>query len=655
MTRRPSAVEAAALYVVLTLAMTWPLAADLGGSFPGDLGDSLLNGYILSWGEKHLVAFLGGDFGAFGRWWQANIFYPAPYALAYSEHLFTEVVMALPVWLATHNVILAYNVVFLASMALSGLGMFLLVRELTDSPAAGFLAGLAFAFLPYRLSQIPHVQVMTSEWMPWTIYAFRRYFTTRRRAALIGGLAALLAQQLACGYFLIYFTPFLALYLAWEITARGLWKDVPLIGMLAALFVLDLAVLWPFLFPYFELRRLGFPPRALEEVVAFSADVWGYLTAPIVNRLWGSWIGLTPWLRDENALFAGAVLYTAAGVGLVRYVRATRDWSSGIARTPALRRAINGLGAIAAVSGTALVFVIWTGGVRTSWLSVRDKDRLFIVFALSVVALLALSRRWRAAFRVSTDLRLWALAVVVIAWALSLGPLPRSHGRYLDVRGPYEFLFRDVPGFDGLRVPARFAMVVSFALTVLAGYGFAALERTRYLAQYAIATALLILAETAVAPLPLNGRWGEAGLREPPTNVLPEAQAPAVYRYLAGLSGSSVVAEFPFGYPAWELRYVFYASVHQRHVLNGYSGGFPAQYVQAANVLQRPLRKPDAAWDCLVTNGVTIVVVHKEAYPDPDEADAIVGWLRSHGATTMTTAQEAEVLRVPAIASSGVK
>lgn len=120
-------------------------------------------------GEKHLVAFLGGDFGAFARWWQANIFHPAPYALAYSEHLFTEVVMALPVWLATHNVILAYNAVFLASMALSGLGMFLLVRQLTGSAIASFLAGLAFAFLPYRLSQIPHIQVMSSEWVPWTI------------------------------------------------------------------------------------------------------------------------------------------------------------------------------------------------------------------------------------------------------------------------------------------------------------------------------------------------------------------------------------------------------------------------------------------------------------------------------------------------------
>jgi len=54
MTKRPTAIEAAALYVALTLAMTWPLVTDLGGSLPGDLGDSLLNGYILSWGEKRL-------------------------------------------------------------------------------------------------------------------------------------------------------------------------------------------------------------------------------------------------------------------------------------------------------------------------------------------------------------------------------------------------------------------------------------------------------------------------------------------------------------------------------------------------------------------------------------------------------------------------
>jgi hypothetical protein len=116
-----------------------------------------------------------------------------------------------------------------------------------------------------------------------------------------------------------------------------------------------------------------------------------------------------------------------------------------------------------------------------------------------------------------------------------------------------------------------------------------------------------------------------------------------------------VVAEFPFGYPAWELRYVFYASVHQQRLLNGFSGGFPPRYVQAANLLQRPLTRPDEAWRCLLDNGVTTVVVHRGAYPNPDAADAVTGWLRAHGATSITTAREAEVLQVPAVSGSGVK
>jgi hypothetical protein len=655
MTKRPNAIEAAALYVALTLAMTWPLVTDLGRSLPGDLGDSLLNGYILSWGEKHLVAFLGGDLGAFARWWQANIFHPAPYALAYSEHLFTEVVMALPVWLATHNVILAYNVVFLASMALSGLGMFLLVRELTGSAVAAFLAGLAFAFLPYRLSQIPHVQVMSSEWMPWTIYAFRRYFATRRPAALAGALAALLAQQLACGYFLIYFTPFVAFYLAWELTARE-WRDARLVGTLVALLAIDTAIVWPFLYPYLELRRLGFPPRTLEELVAFSADVWGYATAPLVNRLWGSWLGLTPWLHAENELFAGGVLYLAATVGCVEYARTRwRESAQAPAMTVARRRTAYVLAATACISGVALAVIVWSGGLRTGWLSLRDGDRFIITLAASVLGLLVLSPRLRAAVRVTTDLRPWALTVVVIAWTLSLGPMPRSHGRMLGVTGPYTFLFEHVPGFDGLRVPARLAMLVCFGLAVLAGYGLVAVDRARKVTRWGTAIGLAVLAETAVAPLALGGLWSDPGLRAPPIRVQPEDLAPQVYRYLAGLPSGTVVAEFPFGYPAWELRYVFYASVHQQRLLNGFSGGFPPQYVQAANLLQRPLTRPDEAWRCLLANEVTTVVVHRSAYPNRADADAVSGWLRAHGATSMTTAEDAEVLQVPAVSGSGVK
>ena len=46
--------RATLLYLLLTLAMTWPLAAGIARDVPGDLGDSLLNMWILGWGAEHL-------------------------------------------------------------------------------------------------------------------------------------------------------------------------------------------------------------------------------------------------------------------------------------------------------------------------------------------------------------------------------------------------------------------------------------------------------------------------------------------------------------------------------------------------------------------------------------------------------------------------
>jgi hypothetical protein len=61
------------------------------------------------------------------------------------------------------------------------------------------------------------------------------------------------------------------------------------------------------------------------------------------------------------------------------------------------------------------------------------------------------------------------------------------------------------------------------------------------------------------------------------------------------------------------------------------------------------------AWRCLLADGVTTVVVHRGAYLNPAEANAVTDWLRARGATPVTTAREAEVLQVPAVSGSGVK
>ena len=84
---RRDALVVTILYFALTLVLTWPLARSLTRDLPADLGDPLLNTWILAWDATHL-----------GRgWWSANIFAPHPLALAYSEHL-PQGLQALPVY-----------------------------------------------------------------------------------------------------------------------------------------------------------------------------------------------------------------------------------------------------------------------------------------------------------------------------------------------------------------------------------------------------------------------------------------------------------------------------------------------------------------------------------------------------------------------------
>ena len=80
-------VAAAAAYVAISIALTWPLVLGVTHDVPSDFGDPLLNSWILAWDAEHLLRAATGHPGALAGYWHANIYYPHPYALAYSEHL----------------------------------------------------------------------------------------------------------------------------------------------------------------------------------------------------------------------------------------------------------------------------------------------------------------------------------------------------------------------------------------------------------------------------------------------------------------------------------------------------------------------------------------------------------------------------------------
>lgn len=141
--------------------------------------------------------------------------------LAFSEHLLGLSVITTPVIAATGNALLAYNAAFFLSFPLCALSAYFLTYSISRRHDAAFLSGLAFGFAPYRMSQLAHVQVLTAYWMPLALAALHQYFTTRRSRWLVVFGIAWLMQALACGYYLIYLSVLVGLWLLWFAVGRA--------------------------------------------------------------------------------------------------------------------------------------------------------------------------------------------------------------------------------------------------------------------------------------------------------------------------------------------------------------------------------------------------------------------------------------------------
>lgn len=630
-----SAWAVTAVYTLLALATTWPLAARLTTALPSDLGDPLLNCFILDWGITNLGAIAAGDAGAALRFWHAPIFHPEPLTLAYSEHLVAQALQASPVYALSGNILLCYNLLFLSTFVLSSLGMYMLARELTGSASAAFASGLLYGFALYRLAQLPHLQTLSSQWLPFALYGLRRFFATRRVAPLAGATLALVAQNLSNGYYLIFFAPFVAAYCLYEIVDRRLWIDPRVLAGVACAGIVTLVVAIPFLVPYLALRTTGFAARGILEVRAYSADVLSWVTAPSDSPVWG-WMQTLR--KPEGELFPGLAVLVLAGAGLAGRLRtlwragdALRGWRRVAASTVLLAgTAVAAFAALVLTTGDPYWRVL---GVR---FTLREPWKAGVFLALLTVAFVALSARTRHYVRgiPGSAFGFFAASAVVSA-LLTLGPVIEIGGFATQLPAPYGVLYSYIPGFDGLRVPSRYAMVTLCCLAVVAGFGARALLRAGQKGRLALAgLAVLALMEATSVPMTIDQPLGAAGYASGPGPVAIGNATPEIYRRVAALPPSTVIVEFPFGSGSWDLQAVFYQRFHKHPLVNGYSGGFPDSFEYTRDAIESLAVVPDLAWRRMLETGATHAVVHGRAFRSRDSA-RLERWLANHGATLM--------------------
>jgi hypothetical protein len=641
--------HAAAAYLALTIVATWPLARGLGRDVPADLGDPVFVMWALAWDCQQLLAILRGDFARLTTFFDANIFHPLPLTLAYSEHFIAQAVQVLPVWALTGNPILCYNLLYVSTFVLSGLGTYLFVREITGNPRAAFVAGVLFAFAPYRFPQSSHLQVLSSQWMPFALYGFRRFFdsidaqTMRggRWRPLIGASAALVAQNLSCTYYLMFFAPFVVAYVVWEIWRRRLWSRTRIWIQLVTAAVLVALVTLPLLLPYALVQEQLQIARSRGELSMYAADVYSYATVVSEQILWGSIARVFP--KAEGDLFPGLVTVFLALIGVATWRRDADVSAAPVTKLAWILLAVSVIHLF--IAGATLLYRRFTLDLGLFTIRVTNVDQLLLraVVLVAVAAVFSPGCRSRIAAFMRTR-GFYLLALLAAMW-LSLGLAPQTLGRPLNLTGLYQLLYSYIPGFDGLRVPARFNMIAVLMLAVLGGYGAAALSRWRWATPTFVILTTAFFAESLVRPFPINGMGTLRDYATPEARVYRPARAPVVYRRLAQESGV-VLAELPLGQSDYDIRAMFYSVVHHARLLNGYSGFFPPHYGLLTLSLSDVPSHAMLAWDALRSGGVSHVIVHEAAWLD-DRGLRTTAALTQLGATEIFREGSDVILRMP--------
>lgn len=528
-------------YLLLTLALTYPLALHFTRAIPGDGFDGWQNYWNLWWMKTALLEQHTSPF------FTDLLYYPTGVGLLFHTLNPFNGLLTLPIQLA-FGLFAAYNSVVLFSFAVGGVGAYLLARQVLGagrSRFAAFVAGVIFTFAPVHVAHLlGHMQVISLEWISFFVVYLLRALEGRRRpsrdldrtsdqgqgggrqgAAHNAILAALflVLTALCDWYFVLYCLIFSAAALVWHASVvRSARRALQGGLIIAAIWLIWGLALSPLLLPMVhEASQSRFMVPDPAHSRALSADLLAFITPQGFHPLWGEWA------RSQSAVFTASISEFTVFAGFT--VLALAAW---------------GL-----IAGRGALFVAW-GRHR------RSAD----------------GPPQTGPFGGRPGFWLFALAVFFV---LSLGPVLHIGGRTAllpdggEIHLPYGWLARSVPFMEITRSVSRYDIMVMLALSILAAMGLDRLRRgrggRRWLAWAACAA---VLFEFLPAPYPLS-----------------EPDTPSWYRMLAADARPGAVLNLPMN---WDRPgYLLYQTVHGKPLTAAYiSREDPRTLVERAPALQ---------------------------------------------------------------------
>lgn len=528
-------------YLLIAVALTWPLAAHLNSGVTSAL-DPIDSIWRIGWGQYRL---LHHPFHLF----TGNTFYPFADSYLFDELVLGSAVLTLPLALLHIAPLTIYSIAIFASLTMSAVTMYALARRFGAVPVAAFIAGAIYAFAPMHLDRIGHIGLLSAQWFPLILLLCDRIIVAPRVRDALALAACLVMQAISSQYYAIYLLLIVPLFLVIvvirrpEARRRTVWLHLASAGALAFLVILPIAA------GYRRVQTEYSVKRTFGQTTHYAASVTSFLTADSRNRLWG---GITAPLRAygtytfERNMFPGLLALLLAAVGF--WVGRKRPWEQ---------------------------------------------------FLALLVA---------------------ASAVFALGPELRLTPDTKS---LLFPHLPYDIFYWHLPGFDSMRVPARFGTLFLLGIAGLAATGATALLSrvgTVRLPRVKIARAAPVALSVA-----LIAGFG-AEYANHPLAIVPLASGdaiPAVYHWLAEQPDARVI-ELPLVIPdhagtqSIALREQYYSLVHHHPIVNGNANVLPMGY--KALVLDMKHFPSARAVSLLQGLALTHVVVHFDQYPSTDRA-----------------------------------
>ena len=462
-----------------------------------------------------------------------NVFHPFANSVALTDHMFSLVLMNLPISLVVPGVWSSYNVLIFFAYYLSCVGGYCLIRELTGSRRVAVWAGIYWGFLFFRVHHIGHLQILSFQWIPFvTLYLIRFLRIPSYRSAFICSL--LFVVQGLVSWYLAVITSLIV-----SIVAFSHLRVKSLTGQHARAAALALGVcivsIGPLIPPYVGSFEDTLLARRVEraDFIGDATSLASYLVPPRATYLGqvrerdgkGA-----PWIWGERTLYIGYAPLSLSAVGLIAFLFRRRAQATNTTESERLPK--------------------WT----------RDHAR------------------WITA----------ALVLVFTGFILSKGFVSHEWG----MRLPLYYLSEAVLFIKGMRAPQRFALMLYFGVLVLSSFGlWVAVQRARNKLHGTMVVAvvsLVFLFEVYPYYFPMTpAPYQVSQLDRLVARYQVQEDQPLVVLHLP-------IHHRPNSrYPMAEAVYMLDSTVHWAKVVNGYSGSTPTGFLDNMGILTT-LPQPDA-------------------------------------------------------------